>query len=512
MVEPFHTFGDFVLEPGRGLLRRSGKSVALGQRGLALLETLLEAQGGVVSKTHLMGRAWPDTIVEESNLTVQIAALRKALGTAPDGRDWITTIPRIGYRFVGAGGTAGEADIVFPAKPTLAVLPFANVSGDPNQNYFADGAVNDVITALSRFKSFAVVSRHFSFAYKESSPDVRVVAKELGVTYILEGSVRRLGNRLRIATQLLDGGSGTHLWAQTFDGELDDIFDFQDRITESVATLIEPHIQAAEIERSRRERPGSIAAYDIYLQALAKISTECEKDNAEAYALLKQGLEAEPNNALLLAHAAWALEHRHTMGWPSLVSDDVQECAALARRGLEHAAGDAIVMAHCGVALLQTAKDYDWAVAVLQSAAKANPNNLMVVVRAGLAHLHCGSLEEALTYFHRANRLSPGDRGAHFSLCGIADVHMIRGDYSEAIVWAARALASNPNFDPTLWVLIAANAHLGREEEAQRYLRELRHVAPEVTIARIKAGQPAKDPTRIAALLEGLRKAGLVEG
>ncbi len=171
-----------------------------------------------------------------------------------------------------------------------------------------------------------------------------------------------------------------------------------------------------------------------------------------------------------------------------------------------------MVMAHCGVALLQTAKDYDWAVAVLHSAAEANPNNLMVVVRAGLAHLHCGSLEEALALFQRANRLSPGDRGAHFSLCGIADVHMVRGDYAEAISWAARALASNPNFDPTLWVLIAANAHLGRMEEAHRYLRELKRLAPAVTISRIEAGQPAKDPTRTAALLEGLRKAGLEKG
>ncbi|ASY71841.1 regulatory protein [Sinorhizobium fredii USDA 205] len=511
MVEPVHAFGDFLLEPGSGLLRRNGKSVAVGQRGLALLEALLEAKGGVVSKTDLMERAWPDTIVEESNLTVQIAALRKALGVAPGGRDWITTIPRIGYRLVRAGAGAGEADIVFPARPTLAVLPFANVSGDPDQDYFADGAVNDVITALSRFKSFAVVSGH-SCGYKGRFPDVRLVAKELGVRYVLEGSIRRSGNRLRIATQLVDGGSGTHLWAETFDGEIDDIFDFQDRITVGVATLVEPHVQTAEIDRSRRERPGSIAAYDIYLQALAKVSTESERDNAEAYALLIKALEAEPDNALLLSHAAWALEHRHTMGWPSLGPDDVRECAALARRGLEHAAGDAMVMAHCGVALLQTAKDYDWAVAVLQSAAEANPNNLMVVVRAGLGHLHCGSLEEALAHFHRANRLSPGDRGAHFSLCGIADVHVIRGDYAEAIAWAARALASNPNFDPTLWVLIAANAHLGRTEEAHRYLRELKKLAPAATIARIKAGQPAKDPDRIATLLQGLRKAGLEEG
>ncbi len=512
MVEQLHAFGEFVFEPRRGLLRRNGKAVALGQRGLALLEALLEAGGAVVSKTDLMERVWPGTNVEESNLTVQIAALRKALGTAPNGLEWIATVPRLGYRLVPSWVDTREGDSVPLTRPLIAVLPFAIAARDQEQDYFANGVVDDIITALSRFKSFAVVSRHSSFAYKDRPADVRHVAKELGVNYALEGSIRRSGNRLRIAARIVDGGSGAQLWAESFDGELNDIFDFQDRITESVAMLVEPHIQAAEIERSRRERPGSISAYDIYLRALAKISSESERDNADAYMLLLQGLEAEPDNALLLAHAAWALEHRHTMGWPPLGEDDVQVCAALARRGLEHAAGDAMVMAHCGVALLQTAKDYDWAVAVLQSAARANPNNLMVLVRAGIAHLHCGSLDEALAYFRRANRLSPGDRGAHFSLCGIADVHLVRGKYAEAIAWAARALASNPNFDPTLWVLIAANAHLGRMEEAHRYLRELKQLTPTVTIARIKAGQPAKDPTRIATMLEGLRMAGLEEG
>ena len=271
-------------------------------------------------------------------------------------------------------------------------------------------------------------------------------------------------------------------------------------------------IQAAEIEHALRQRPGSFTAYDIYLRALAKISSESARDNAEAYALLTEGLALEPDNALLLAHAAWALEHRHTMGWPPLTPDDVRACRELARRGLEHAAGDAMVMAHCGMSLLQGAREYDWGMAVVQAAVEANPNNLMVVVRAGVAHLHCGSLDDALAYFHRANRLSPGDRGAHFSLCGIAHVHVVRGDYAEALAWAGRALALNANFDPTLWMLIAANAHLGRMAEARRFLDDLRKLTPGVTVARIRAGQPAKDPGRVSAILEGLRLAGLDEG
>jgi len=388
-------------------------------------------------------------------------------------------------------------------------MPFRNLGGDPEQDYFADGVVEDIITALSRFTSFAVIARDSSFVYKGRSVDVRQMASELGARYVLEGSVRRAGNRLRISAQLVDGVAGAHLWARNFDGTLEDVFDFQDKITESVAMLVEPHIQAAEIERSRRERPGSVAIYDIYLRALNKISSESAKDNAEACALLSEALALEPDNAVFLAHAAWALEHRSTMGWPPIGPDDRRKCAELARRGLEHAGGDAMLMALCGMALLLSAKDYDWGLAVVQAAVEANPNNLMIVVRAGIANLLCGSLDDALTYFHRANRLSPGDPGAHFSLAGIAHVHLIRKEYAEALTWAARSLASNPNFDVTYWILIAGNAHLGRMADAHRFLRELRELSPGVTMASIRAGHPDNDPTRVATMFEGLRLAGL---
>jgi TolB-like protein len=248
------SFGPFVLDPVCGQLQRNGKSVALGRRGLALLEALFDAEGRIVSKSDLMERGWPGSIVEEGNLTVQIAALRKALGQTPEGQEWIVTVPRVGYRLVRPGAAMKETEAPFPV---LAVLPFSNLGGDPEQDYFADGVVDDVITALSRFRSFSVIARNSTFAYKGRNVDVRQVAKELGVRYVLEGSIRRAGNQLRITAQLIDGGSGAHLWAQNFDGALDDVFNFQDRITENVATVVEPHIKAAEIERSRRERPGS---------------------------------------------------------------------------------------------------------------------------------------------------------------------------------------------------------------------------------------------------------------
>lgn len=205
------------------------------------------------------------------------------------------------------------------------------------------------------------------------------------------------------------------------------------------------------------------------------------------------------------------LEHRITMGWPAVGANDREKCFELARRGLEKAAGDPTVMAHCAMALVQVAREYDWGMAVLAAAVDSNPNNMQVVTAAGVASLHCGSVASALVLFHRASRLSPLDLFAHISLCGTAHAQVILGNYEQALESATRALAVNPNFDPTYWMLIAANAHLGRIEEAHHFLGELTRMAPGVTIASIRAGQPAKDPSRLAAILAGLRLAGLPE-
>jgi adenylate cyclase len=437
-----------------------------------------------------------------------------AFGFEPIGELKVKNIasPISAYRVALEGSTVawGPTKGPLPAdKPTLVVLPFINFSGDSDQDWFTDGVVEDMITALSRFRSFAVIARNSSFSYKGRAADVRQVARELGVRYVLEGSVRRAGTQLRITAQLVEGATGAHLWAEHFDGSVADVFAVQDRITADVAMIVGPQIQVAEIERSRRERPGSIAAYDAYLQAVPKINKETAKENAEAYAMLTRALSLEPENALLLSHAAWALGHRSAMGWPPIGPDDVRTCVDLSRRALQRATGDPTVLAHCGLNLLQTGRDYEWGMAVLEAAVNANPNHQGVVVGAGIAHLHCGRVEDALAYFHRAIRLSTADPEAHVSLTGIAHGQMVLGNYSEALVWAGRSLALNTTFDPTFWMLIAANAHLGRMDEAHRFLREFRALAPDVTIATIRAGQSAKDPSRVAAILDGLRIAGL---
>ena len=509
------SFGPFLLSPDDGTLLKHGEPVLIGQRCASLLVALLKKPGEVRTKAELMDAAWPGTAVEESNLSVQIAALRKALGPSPNGGEWIVTIPRIGYRFLGESGATAPVRpvgaISEPLIPSLAVLPFVNLSGDDEQDYFADGVVEDIITALSRFKSFAVIARNSSFIYKGRAVDVRRVAQELGVRYVLEGSVRRAGNRARIGAQLVDAATGAHRWAQNFDGELDAVFDFQDRITEGVAMRVEPHIEMAEIERSRVERPTSLAAYDLYLRALSKRFAETLVENGEAWELLSRALVLEPDNPLFLGYLSWIIGHRHAMGWPPFGSDDRQRCAELARAGIRHARGDARAMALCAGQLIHVSKEYDWGMAVMEAAVEANPNDLLVVLFAGIAHLHCGSIEDALAFLHRAIRLSPRDPIVYFSLTGIAHAQMILGNYPEALAWALRSLALNANFGATHWMLIAANAQLGRMDEARRLLTEFKKISPEVTVQSIWAGQPQKDPVRLAAILDGLRLAGLDE-
>lgn len=508
-------FGPFLLNLDNGTLLRDGKLVAVGQRGALLLGALMASPGQVRTKAELMDAAWPGTAVEESNLSVQIASLRKLLGPAPDGGEWIATVPRVGYRFV------AEADAIIPVQtqaaysetvlPSLAVLPFHNLSGNAEQDYFADGVVEDIITALSRFKSFAMIARNSSFAYKGRAVDVRQVANDLGVRYVLEGSVRRSGERLRIAAQLVDGTSGAHVWADKFDGVVIDIFEVQDRITESVVGVVEPHIRQAEIERSRRKPPESLDAYDLYLRALPKIFAAQPAENAEANALLMRAVALEPNYAPFLVHAGWTFERGVIFGWPTLTGDDRTAALDLVRRAIANARGDGAVLARCGAALLHMERDYGRGMQIVANALEANPNNQMVLIFAAVANLHCGSLEKSLALSRRAILMSPGDALGFYPMTAIAHAQMALGNYEEALKEAERTLAVNPNYPAIYWMLISANAQLGRMDEARRWLEKFRALAPGATISGIRDGQPAKDPTRMATILEGLRLAGLDE-
>lgn len=505
MDERQYSFGPFVLRPGRELLR-DGKAVAVGQRGLALLETMLEASGNVVSKADIMSRVWPGLVVEDGNITVQVAALRKELGRRSDDRDWIVTIPRVGYRIelgeqLRVPGEAG-------GKPALAVLPFINLSGDASRDYFADGIVEDLITALSRFKTMSVVARHSSFAYKGRATDVRQVARELGVRYVLEGSVRLAGERVRVTVQLVDAGTGTHHWAASFDGELGQIFDFQDRITESVVGLAEPQIRRAEIERSRRNWPTSPKAYDHFLRALPHFYSRDPAGYDVALDHLDQAIALEPDYALALAYASWAYPRRGTVALTHLTPDEAARCIELARAALHFGDDDPIVLAVCGHSLVAIGHMPSEGLALVRRARQANPHNVPVLVLGGICNMLAGDLDEGEACYRRAYQLSPVGLEAYESLAGIGFCRFLKRDFADAIEWLEQSRATLVDWPPTYWMLTAAHAHLGQMEQARTRLAQLRELAPHTSLAGLEVIKQCSDG-RMTLMTEGLALAGL---
>jgi TolB-like protein/Tfp pilus assembly protein PilF len=498
------SFGPFVLADGA--LTREGKPVGLGGRGMALLTALAEADGPL-GKDVLLEAGWPGQIVEEGNLAVQISALRKALGTRSDGHEWIVTVPRLGYRLIRSGDapTAPEA----PRLPTLAVLPFRNVSGDAEQEYFADGVVDELIGTFSRFKSFAVVSRSSSFAFKDQARDVRQTATELGARYVLEGSTRRGGERLRISVQLVDGGSGAQLWAQTFEGAFAELFEFEDRIAAGVAGVMEPQIRRAELDHSRRERPESLAAYDLYLRGAAKFYHYTREGNDAAIPLLEQATAIEPDNGRYLAYLARALHYRTLMGMTPYGPDDVPRCLALAHRAVELAPDDSTVLALCGLAMETIGREYDKALLVTGRAVELNPNDTLALKNAGVCEVISGNPDRAIGLLRRTIAIQPNDVEA---LSGLSGAHRALGDYEAGIAWGEKARAANDRYAATYWHLVACYDALGQLETARQRLHQLLEIVPNLTLRTLAGRIAFRDWTKTQFILDAMRRAGLPEG
>jgi TolB-like protein/DNA-binding winged helix-turn-helix (wHTH) protein len=496
-----YVFGPFVLDPAAGVLRRQGTVIPLGQRALALLAALLDADGQPVGKDELLRRAWPGMVVEEANLSVQIAALRKALGPAPDGRDWIATVPRFGYRLPRLAADAAPEML----RPALAVLPFSNLGGDRQQDYFADGVVEDLIVALSRFRTFAIAGRNSSFAYKGRAVDAREAARQLGVRYVLEGGVRRRGAELRVTAELVDGETGTQLWAEKLDGGAAEVFAFQDRIVEAVVGLVEPGIRKAEVERTRGRSPGDLGTYELYLQALQKFNTARDDDNAAAVALLEQAIARQPDYAAALALAANAVEHRLTLGWPPLTLRDAERCLAWARAAIAAGGDDANVLARAGLAVVLVGGDFEEGLLITGRALALNPHDSVVLVSAAIAFSMTSNYERAVDCANHAIRLNPLNASDAMAILAVICVDM--GRYAEALDWANRSLAENPAFDPAHWARVAALALLGRTEEARTALAVLEARVPGLTVARL--GFDRLKPRR--SLWRGLLLAGMPE-
>jgi TolB-like protein/class 3 adenylate cyclase len=403
--------------------------------------------------------------------------------------------------------------LALPDKPSIAVLPFANLSSDPEQDYFADGMVEDIITALSHFKALFVTARNSSFTYKGRAVDVKQVGRELGVRYVLEGSVRKAANRVRITGQLVDTATGAHLWAERFDGGLSDVFDLQDQVTESVVGAIAPAVEKAEIERAKRKPTESLDAYALYLRGLAAYYQFGDRQaNDEALRLFNNAIELDPDFAAAYGRAAFCYVIAIYSGWFSDTANEIAEVQRLAQRAVELGKDDAIALATSGYALVYVVRDLEVGAALIDRALVLNSNLAEAWNWGGWVKNWLGEPERAIERFARAMRLSPLDPRLTSMRNGTAFAHFLLGRYDEAASWAAMALQDSPDYQPALRQAAASNAMAGRPEQAHKAMARLRQLNPALRISNLKDVLPpirrAEDLSRYE---EGLRRAGLPE-
>ena len=407
----------------------------------------------------------------------------------------------------------GETPTAMPAlslpdKPSIAVLPFTNMSGDPEQEYFADGVTEDLITALSRIRWFFVIARNSCFAYKGRSTDIRDVARKLGVAYVLEGSVRKAGNRVRVTAQLIDGGSGNHVWAQRYDRDLEDIFSVQDEITETLAGAIEPELGKAERERARTRRPDDLRAWDLCQRGLWHTYKRTRQDLADAQHMFRQAIEIDPGLARAYAAAEEAFFFQFVGGYVDTGEAAKADALRFAEKAVQLDGEDAFNRYALGRALTLVRR-HDSAVFELRKAIELNPSFAQAHSALAMALATGGHPEEALPHIELAMRLSPQDPYFGQFLVRRAEACLFSGRVVEAVEAAERSLRE-PNIQWSRWaILAAAQAHLGRLEEARRSIEALRILRPEIDLAFTRDYWPIADAKALEYLLDGLRKAGL---
>lgn len=394
-------------------------------------------------------------------------------------------------------------------RPSIAVLPFINISKDPEQDYFADGIVEDIIAALSRFRSFFVIARNSTFTYKGRTMNVQQIGRELGVRYVLEGSVRRSGGKVRITAQLVDAATGMHLWAEHYDGIVEDVFDLQDQITASVVGAIQPSIRAAEIERARRKRPESLDAYDLVMRALPYVWSLEYEANREATRLIDKALLLDPSYPLALSLAAWCRGQRVVYNWSTNVLEDKRETLRRAQAAAALVPDDPFILTVLGAALTIT-REYQRAKSMLDRALSLDPNSVWAWNRSGWLHNYQDEPEIAIQHFERSLRLSPFDPMAFNCDMGIGCAHFIAKRYGEAAQWQEKALMAKPSAPWIHRTLAPAYALAGDIAKARESVGELLKAYPGITISDISQAM-AFSKEVMGRFAEGLRQAGLSE-
>ena len=519
-------FSNHVLDTDRRELSCGRSGVPVEPQVFDLLVYLLENRDRVVSKDDMIDNIWGGRIVADSTLTSRINAARKAIGDTGADQKLIRTIPRKGFRFVGTvltqlgrpdneDSVAASADHVGPPRselpqpdrPAIAVLPFTNMSGDREQEYFSDGISEDIITALSKLRWFFVIARNSTFVYKGRSVHISQIARELGVRYVVEGSVRKSGEQVRISAQLNDVSTGSHIWAERYDRNLADVFAVQDEITESIVSAIEPQLYAAENFRAQRKPPGSLDAWDLVMRALSHFWRVTRQDNVVAQALLEKAIAIDPHYGQALGVLATSHIFGAHMGWADMrAAVPIAEREALA--AVEADTEDA--WAHHGLAYTYLfARRFDDAIAEFELALRLNPNFSFAQAFYGVTLCYSGRWKEGDLAVRRALRLSPRDPSSTLYYGIAAYAQFIGRNYDEAIRLARESLRQRGDFVGGHRVLTAAAGMAGYHEVARTALQGLRRAQPNITLAWIANELPMRVCSDQEHYLEGFRRAGL---
>lgn len=471
----------------------------------ARLEGIAEPGGVCISDdTHRQIRGKVDIVFDD-------IGLQELKNIAEPMRAWRMPIdPRLSATVTAKTAASSAQPLALPDKPSIAVLPFQNMSGDPEQEYFADGMVEDITSALSRFKSLFVIARNSSFTYKGRAVDIKQVGRELGVRYVIEGSVRRAAGTLRITGQLIDAATGAHLWADRFEGSLDDVFALQDKITESVVSAITPTVYHAEIDLAARRRPTDLSAYDLCLRAQPHFYSMTREGLAEALRLANRALEIDPRYGFAAYQAGGCHMFIISQGWARDLNFEMGEATRLLSLALSIDENDPDVLAAVGCAMSFLTEDFATAAEMVDRAVALNPNSAVAWSQRGHACLFGGQHTEALRSFERVIRLSPLDPLLYMTLAamGIAFIELRRFD--EAVAVARKAARQNQTYATTYRCLASALAHLGREAEVQKAVSRMLELEPSFRISEwMKRGAQWHRHNKL--MIGGIRKAGLPE-
>jgi adenylate cyclase len=518
-----YLFEEYALDTDLRELYRGADVVSVAPQVFDLLDYLIRNRDRVVSKDDLINAIWNGRIVSDGALTTRLNVARSAIGDSGDEQRLIKTLPRKGFRFVATvreaqGPTRAEAAdhpvepakpvLTLPSKPSIAVLPFANLSSDPEQEYFADGMVEEIITALSRFKWLFVIARNSSFTFKGKAVDIKEVGRRLGVRYVLEGSVRKASGKVRITGQLIDAITGAHIWADRFERDLTDVFALQDEVTVAVVSAIQPKLLQSEIQLATRRRPENLTAYDFFLRAMQQYYLATREGVAATLRLAHRALELDPRFGLVAALAGVCHMQNVLRGYTIDPQFERKEAVRLVRLALSVDDGDPETLAWASAISAFIVGDCESAIEMADRAVALNPNSFQAWSCRGWVYQIAGLQEEAIRSFERAIRVNPVDARSYMTFAGMGLAFIELGRFEEAIVIAKKALRQNPSFSVAYRCLASAFAHLGRDIEAREAAARLLEADPAFTIA-AWIGRGGQSKTKL--ILEGLRKAGLPE-